>query len=204
MTKLEFTDRLRRGLCGLSDKDIAASVDYYAEMLDDSVEAGMTEEEAVAALGDPEAVAREILLALSLPKVIKTKCKKKNPWRPWEIVLLVLGSPIWFPLLLSLAAVFLTVYIVLWAVMASLWAVVPSLAAMAVGCIIAGIVNASAGYPTSMLLYFGTALVAAGLSVFAFLGCRKLTVLFAKITARFGQWVKSLFVRRHPRKEKTT
>ncbi len=196
MTKTEFLDRLRHRLHGLSDKDILNSLDYYAEMIDDRMEAGMSEEDAVAALGLPEEVAREIILDLPLPKIIKKKCTRKTAWRVWEIVLLVLGSPIWLPLLLTAAALLLCVYAVLWTVVACLWSVDAALGGLALGCIVAGVVNAAGGSVATTLLYFGVALVSAGLAVATFLGCLKVTVLFAKLSARFGRWVKTWFVRK--------
>lgn len=197
MTKAQFLDGLRRALGDLSDKDIAASLDYYAEMIDERVEAGMDEVAAVAALGTPEAVAREILLEQPLPTVVKTVVQKqtrKHPWRVWEIILLALGSPIWLSILIALAAVLLSVYIVLWSVVASLWAVDISLAGAALGCLVAGVVAMGGGQVMSGLLYLGIVLLAAGLAVAGFIGCLALTVLFAKLSARFGRWIKSLFV----------
>ncbi len=196
MTKTQFLDRLRHELHGLSDKDILQSLDYYAEMIDDRVEAGMEEHAAIAVLGDPEAIARDIILGMPLPKVIKSKCQKKTAWRAWEIVLLVLGAPLWIPLLITAAAVLLTVYAVLWVVVACLWVVDVSLGGVSLGCIVAGIVCAANGQIPSMLLYFGTVLAAAGLAVLAFLGCIRVTVVFAKLSARFGRWVKSLFLKK--------
>ena len=50
MNKTEFVNQLSAGLMGLSQEDIKRSVDFYAEMIDDRIEDGMPEEEAVAAL----------------------------------------------------------------------------------------------------------------------------------------------------------
>ena len=51
MNKTEFVNQLSAGLMGLSQEDIKRSVDFYTEMIDDRIEDGMPEEEAVAALG---------------------------------------------------------------------------------------------------------------------------------------------------------
>ncbi len=198
MTKAQFLERLRTALHGLSDNDILGSLDFCAEMIDDRMEAGVAEAEAVAALGAPEDIAREIILDMPLPKIIKTKYKKRSAWRAWEIVLLVLGAPVWLPLLLTVAALLLTVYAILWTMVACLWSVDAALAAGALGFIVAGCVS---GTGASLLLYVGLALAATGLAVLGFFGCLKMTVLFAKLSAKFGRWVKSLFVRRQARKE---
>ncbi len=196
MTKNEFLAELRRALCGLSEEDIQGSADYYAELIDERVDAGMPEEDAVSALGAPKKIARDLLLDMPLPKIIKSTCKKQSKWHAWEIVLLVLGSPVWLPLLLSAVVVFVSVYVALWAVMASLWAADLGVGVAGIGCIIAGTVAAIGGAPFSLVLYIGAALVAAGLAVFGFVGCRILTVLFAKVSLLFLRWVKSLFVKK--------
>ncbi len=194
----QFSDELRRHLHGLPESDIQSSLDFCAELVADRMEAGMTEEAAVAALGSPAEVAREILLDKPLPTVVSSAVKKttreRRPWRMWELILIALGSPIWLSLLVAFAAVLLSVYIVLWSVIAALWVTDASLAAVAAGCMVSGTVAAIGGQGMAGLLYFGVALLSAGLAVAGFVGCLKLTVLCAKLSALFGRWVKSLFV----------
>ncbi len=194
----QFSDELRRYLHGLPESDIQSSLDFCTELVADRMEAGMTESEAVAALGAPADVAREILLDKPLPTVVSSAVKKtarqRRPWQAWELILIALGSPIWLSLLVAFAAVLLSVYIVLWSVVAALWVADASLAAVAAGCTISGIVAVGGGQMMSGLLYCGVTLLSAGLAVASFIGCLKLTVLFAKLSALFGRWVKSLFV----------
>lgn len=60
MTKQAFLDELNRQASGLGEAERARLVDYYREMIEDRVEEGFPEEEAVAALGDPAALAEEL------------------------------------------------------------------------------------------------------------------------------------------------
>ena len=53
MRKQEFLDRLERLLACLPADQVAESKAFYAEVIDDRMEDGMTEEEAVAAMGSP-------------------------------------------------------------------------------------------------------------------------------------------------------
>ena len=57
MQKTEFLDRLRTALADLPAEELEKTLGYYAEMIEDRMEDGMDEEAAVAAMGDPEAVA---------------------------------------------------------------------------------------------------------------------------------------------------
>ena len=56
MNKAEFLAALRERLSGLPEEDFNRSVDYYTEMIDDRVEDGMSEEEAVACLGSMDEI----------------------------------------------------------------------------------------------------------------------------------------------------
>ncbi len=60
MNKEEFLNALRAGLAGLPQADIERSVQYYREMIDDRIEDGMREIDAVADIGDPRELAQAI------------------------------------------------------------------------------------------------------------------------------------------------
>ena len=91
MQKTEFLDRLRAALADLPAEELEKTLGYYAEMIEDRMEDGMDEEAAVAAMGDPEAVAREILLDAPLGTLVRAKIKPKRALSGWGILLLVLG-----------------------------------------------------------------------------------------------------------------
>jgi uncharacterized membrane protein len=60
MTRIEFLDRLRKGLSGLPTLTIDDFVADYAAHFDDAAAAGRSEAEVAAALGDPDRLAREL------------------------------------------------------------------------------------------------------------------------------------------------
>ena len=64
MTKQEFLRELWNKLTELPQEDVEKSLDYYSEMIDDRVENGLTEEEAVAEIGTADAAAAQILEGL--------------------------------------------------------------------------------------------------------------------------------------------
>lgn len=61
MTKQEFISELKSRLSGLSKEDLEKAAEYYGEAIDDCMEEGLSEEEAVSAMGPLEEVARTIL-----------------------------------------------------------------------------------------------------------------------------------------------
>ena len=196
MDKKEFLSALEARLAGLPEADLQASLDFYAEMLDDLTEGGMTEQEAVASLGSVDAIVQEILMDTPLPKLIKAKMKPKRRMRAWEIVLIAVGSPVWLPILIALFAVALSLYITLWAVVISLYAADLAFAVSAPAGIIAAIALFVSGKPAAALLFLGAGLVLAGLTVLWFLLCN----LTAKGTWQLGKLtlrgIKACFVRK--------
>ena len=196
MDKKEFLSALEARLAGLPEADRRSSLDFYAEMLDDLTEGGMTEQEAVASLGSVDAIAEEILMDTPLPKLIKAKMKPKHRMRAWEIVLIAVGSPVWFPILIALFAVALSLYITLWAVVLSLYAADLAFAVSVPAGIVAAILLFVQGEAAGGLLFFGAGLVLAGLTVLWLLLCN----LTAKGTWQLGKLtlrgIKACFVRK--------
>ena len=176
MDKYDFLLALEDRLAGLPEADRQASLDFYAEMLDDLTEGGMTE--AVASLGSVDAIAEEILLEMPLPKLVKAKMKKRR-LSGLEITLLAVGFPIWFPILIALLAVMFAIYISLWAVVLSLYAADLALAVSVPAGLIAAIALFASGQPAAALLFLGAGLVLAGLTV--------LWLLLCNLTAK-GMW----------------
>ena len=122
MTKQEFLKALEAALSGFPEEELNDRLRFYSEMIDDRIEDGLSEEEAVAKIGTPKAVSEQILKDTPLFKLAKEKIKPKRRLAAWEIVLIALGSPIWISLLVSLLAVVLSAYASLWSAIVSLWA----------------------------------------------------------------------------------
>ena len=71
MNKTEFMTELSRKLSGLSNEDIKKSLAYYNEIIEDSVEDGMSEEEAIASLGDIDEITTQIVMDTPITKLVK-------------------------------------------------------------------------------------------------------------------------------------
>lgn len=68
MNKQQFAEALRRGLRGLADADVSRAIDFYMEMIDDQMENGLTESEAISALGSMEEIIRETVGVCGRPQ----------------------------------------------------------------------------------------------------------------------------------------
>ena len=171
MTKTRFLVSLHDRLSDLPQSDVEERLNFYSEMIEDRMEEGLPEEQAVAELGSVDEVAAQIIADIPLSKIAKEKIKPKHRLKAWEIVLLALGSPVWLSLLIAAAAVLFALYVVIWSVVISLWAVFVSLAAAAAGGVAACIIFALGGQVSAGLAMLGAGLLCAGLAIFMFYGC---------------------------------
>ena len=119
--------------------------------------------------------------------------KKERKVGTLEIVLLVLGSPIWLSLLIAVFAVVFSLYVSLWAVIISLWAVFGSLVGCAFGGIVAGIGFAIGEDIFSGIALISAGLVCAGLSILFFLVCNLATKGTALVTKKAFLLIKNRF-----------
>jgi len=190
MNKTEFILALYKKLPSLPDKEVEERLAFYIETIDDRMEDGLSEEEAVAAIGTVEEIAAQILADIPVITLAKEACKPKTHLKAWEIILLILGSPVWFSLLIAAFAVVLSLYATLWSVLISLWAVFVSLAACALAGIVAGAGFAVIGHGFSGIAIIGAGIVCAGLTVFLFLGCNAATKGILSLSKKIALGVK--------------
>ena len=184
MTKLEFILALNEKLSAYPKAEVQQRLSFYSEMIEDRMEDGLSEEEAVAAVGDVARIAAEIAAELIPEEAPKPPKPAPKEWKTWVIVLLIVGSPVWVSLAVGAGAAVLSLYASVWAVIISLWAVFGALAACAIGCLVGGIGFAFGGYIFPGLAVVAAALVCAGLSILAFFGCKAITDLTVTLTKR--------------------
>ena len=197
MTKQEFLTQLQNGLSVLTESDAQERLNFYSEMIDDRIEEGVSEEDAVAQIGDVNTIVRSVLAEIpqrasekqdttevqEAPKVITRvekpthqaetpKKERKKGMEPWQIVLLILGFPLWLPLLAVAFSLVITLIAVLWSVVATLWgALFGTLVGVGLGVTLFGICCIIAGKWLVGIACFGGGIACVGLAIFAFFGC---------------------------------
>lgn len=199
MTKLEFLSALRDRLVDLPEEDLKRSLEYYSESMDDRMEDGLTEEEAVEAMGPIDEIVAQILMGAPLPKPGmplpkqsmgkeekengKEKEKEKEKAKTNRtsgmnrtlgagvIALLILGFPLWFPLLIAFVSVVFSLYVVFWSMIVVLYAVDVTFAAGAVAGIFGSAAALLTGGISQGLFTLGGGLVCAGLTILWFFVC---------------------------------
>ncbi len=193
MTKIAFLVSLHNRLVGLPRDEAEERLRFYSEMIEDRMEEGFTEEDAVAAVGSVDEIAAQIVA--DTPHSTKDTVKPKRRLRAWEIILLVLGSPLWLPLLIAAVAVALALYAVLWSVIVSLWAVFATLIGGTVGGVIGGVGLVLGGNSLSGVALIGAGIVCTGLGIFMYFGCRAATKGVVLLTQSIVMCVKRKLVR---------
>lgn len=169
MNREEFRKNLSMKLSQLPEEEVEKSISYFDEMIEDRMEDGMEEEAAVKEMGHVDEIAEKILTEMSLYKLVKTRVKPEKNYTTFEIILLVIGFPVWFPLLISFFAVIGSVCI-------SIFAIIFSFYASAISIFIAGVLgtifspvafveNFYAG-----LFILASSLICIGISIFLFYG----------------------------------
>lgn len=154
--------------------------------------------------GCPECRERRERMGVNLPALAEENLREAVPLKRvyWRLALIILGFPVWFPLLLSAAVVAISLYIALWAVLLALWCVPLSFACAAVVLPLAGwfgfgIAGGSAalyafGGAAGYAVRFGAFLACGGLAVLSGYGCWWLTRQVLRFTCWLGRAVKSL------------
>ena len=92
MKKLEFIKELRSRLKGYPKDVVDNAVNYYSECIDDAVEDGRNEEEAVRALGSMDEIVRNTLKDVPLSKLVKNKVKPDHRLNAFEIIILIIRT----------------------------------------------------------------------------------------------------------------
>ena len=195
MNKAQFIAELRRRISQLPPAEIEKSAAYYEEMIDDRIEDGKTEEQAVAELEDVEVIAERILRETPIHTLVKTKVQPKGGWSAAAIVLAVLGAPLWLPLLAAAACIVLVLYVLVWSVLVTFIALVLALILSGAAILIASVVLLSTS-PLGGLFLSGCALICIGFGILFVLGVKGAVSGAVRLSARIGRSIKSAFIRK--------
>lgn len=193
MNKEKFLLDLASALAGLPEEDVERTLEYYSEMIDDRVEDGLSEEEAVAAVGTVDEIRTQIIKDTPLSKIVKERVKPRRSLSGLEITLLIVGFPIWFSLLVAGAATLFSVWVSLWAIVVSFYATLATFFGAAVGGLVVSPVIIASGSSLSGLFLLGCSLASAGIGILWIFVCKYSTRGLVWLT---GAFVKSLFLKK--------
>ena len=202
MHKQEFLNQLGQLLQQLPQEEKEKQLAYYSELIDDMTEDGIAEEEAVAKLGTPEEIAETILREQPAPPPkapTQAPARLGTGWTVLTIILAILSSPIWLPILIAILAILLSISITLWAILISFFVTILALGISGIAMLILPFWQISFSGPLC-LMAIGSGLMLIGLGILGFFavffltkGLIFLTKWLFKITKK---GIKSLFCRK--------
>ncbi|MDR1002849.1 MAG: DUF1700 domain-containing protein [Oscillospiraceae bacterium] len=191
MTKSEFLLKLQSSIKDIPDYEKALA--YYSEMLDDRMEDGMSEEEAVTSLGSIEAIRGKLIDETALQTIIRSR--SSVPLTATAIVLIILGFPLWFPLVLTALILLFTLFITVMLLIMTAFLILFSFALSGVVMVITSPFMIAAN-PLAALFSFGAGLASVGIAMLLLYPA----IYFAKglwsLVKLAGRAIKSIFVKR--------
>lgn len=186
MNRGEFLHALRQRLSVLPEEDVDRTVFYYSEILDDMIEDGKSEEEAVAELESVDEIAQRIISESSdrvipQPSYRSVTSQKKSKAGIVLLILLIVLFPAWLGLFIAA------------------WSISFSFFAASTVCILTGIV----GIPISIirmmnegvlgLFGLGLSLFSLGFGIMFFIGTIYYTKALGKFICFICRKIKSAF-----------
>lgn len=182
----EFLKQLRKKLRLLPEQEQKKVLDYYRELIEDEIEEGVSEAEAIQRRGSVEEIAkqtlREYLSERSLTEINKDRSDMpQHSELGKRIVITILLSPIWLPL-----------YISGWSVLISFFV---ASAACGIGGIayLAPSVSMIASEGMVGWLQCGVCLTAIGLALLLWLATQELTMLWLRMSKWFCHGIRYSF-----------
>ena len=204
MSRDAFIGELRHKLAGIPQEAVDRTVEYYSELIADSMEDGVSEEEAVSRLGSMDEIVANVVKDTPLTQIVQTRVQesKKKGVSGWLIALLILGAPVWLPVLIAVTAVLFALYVALWAVVIALWAAVAAVILTGIVAVAAGVVELCRLHLAQGLVLLGGGLMCLGLCALLYLLVKLLTVGTVKLCKWIWTGIKSLFVGKKSKGEK--
>lgn len=197
MNKNVFFRILSSKLKDYPQSEIDKSIAYYDEIISDEMEDGMAEEDAIRALGSIDDIATDIMLDMPLPALVRSKINKskgKTFHKGLWLALVILGAPLWIPLLAAAGCVVLAIYITIWSGILALYAFELSFAILAIAGFAGGLILSFTSSIATGLCLIGIALVSAALALFCFKPLIFISKKLIDLTVIFGRWIKSALI----------
>lgn len=196
MLKEDFICELRARLSGLPRGDAEERLAFYSEMIDERIEEGCEEEQAVSEMGSVEALSEQILSEIPLKKLVKERITPRRALSASEKALLWIGSPLWVSLALAALCVIMALYAVIWSLFISVMAIFVAFVGCALGCTFGGAVVAIIGSTLTGIAGVGVGIVFSGLSIFMLFASKWALKGAVSLTGSLALLIKKCFIKK--------
>ena len=170
------------------DFELQETLDYYNEIIDDKIESGMSEEEAIFSLGKVDEILKEMIYEMPITSILNSRIKPKPELNKIQmffisLVMLIGALPV-FIVLFSL-------YLSIWAVIGSLYFTNFVMLLSSLLCIMSFVFHLFMRNWSQSMLSVGLFFLTAGLSILMFYGMNFVSVYLVDISKKYMRWIKS-------------
>lgn len=116
MIKSNFITSLRELLSSLDPIELEKFIIYYDELIEDYKEDGLTEDEIINKIGSAESIALNILQEQNTQAKDYSINKNTYKFKGINLILLILGFPLWGSLFVAGISIVLSLYLVIWCI----------------------------------------------------------------------------------------
>lgn len=159
--------------------EVADALEYYAEAIDDRIEQGFSERQALEEIGSPAQACDAVAETVPVAKRVVAAATATRERKALIGVLLLVSAVFWVPLAFGLLGAAAGVYATIWAAVLVVWTGIGSLLACGLGAVPLACYSASCGALAVMLIPLG--IIA--------------SVLLFKASVLFVRWVAHFFLR---------
>jgi uncharacterized membrane protein len=188
MTRNEFFAALGAELAGIPAEEAKKVLDYYAEYFDEAAEAGKTDEQIIASVDVPSAIATRVR-----SEAVFAQAEKKPSMANWlKALIVVLGvaaSPIALPVAIAIFVVIIAIFIAVFSVIFALAAAALGVFAAGVSVIGFAIASFATAAPVTGIALLGAGLVVCGVAIFLAVGMVAAIRALVLVTTRLARGI---------------
>ncbi|HCM90280.1 MULTISPECIES: DUF1700 domain-containing protein [Vagococcus] len=186
MTQNQFITTLRRELLKRNVLDTETHINYYQEIIADYIEDGFTEESAVAKIGAID----DIVATITKEKNQPIDVIHKNSKSPLIWTLLIIGSPLWLSILLSIILLIASGIIILWCLPLTLGSLSFAFLLTGIVSLVGATFNSGIYYVVTQL---GVGIFTAGLGLLLLLGTTYSSQVIFSLTKKLSTPLTRIF-----------
>ncbi len=202
----QFLQQLKIRLNHLPPLEVGKVLSYYSESLEDKLEDGFTEEEAVKSFGSIEDIVKNIEEEISLSTIViekvKSKRKKDSEMNKGEvnkiliIIMIALTFPIWIGVVGGLFGLILAFYSILWTIPIAVGSMYVCLYPIAITNVLFGFVRIVTMDIFSGLALLGVGIVSIGIAIAFYKPIKEFFILWIKLNIWPFKKIKQWLIRR--------
>lgn len=201
-----FLTELKSRLSHLPDHEVDKILGYYSESIQDKLEDGIEEDKIIADFGNINEIVLDIKDEISLGTLVKDKVKSKTKFNMTEkekiltIIIIILTSPIWLGIGISIGALLFALIITIYAIVLIAPIIVGSLyfstGVIAIAGIFVGVIRMFTMDFYTGLAYFSIGLISAGILIIFFQPVTNFFKWFVKINVCAFKKIKQFIIKK--------